>query len=432
MVDKVYFGIASWFSSAACFVLAALMLLFAVSRSHPFGNYTFSGALLLAPAVVWCAAGILRSPQQHATVQNNSNKLLLHCLVLTASLYHCLTVFPMLAGRPGTDIDVYVFQEHSAAAFLHGVNPYTLSTTNIYGRGTALYAPEILVGDKVQIGLPYPPASLFFVLPAYLLGDLRYAYVAAILLSVVILLMLRTDLATAGLACLILLSPVTRYVERQSWTEPFVLLSLTCTIYAALRNRWWLPIALGIFFASKQYSILALPYVPFLVGTNRFKQTWKLLASALGIATALTLPMAFWDFSGFWRNVVLFQIRQPFRKDALTIGNLLFPVPAAVIIGLVGIGTILALRRARPHPSMFAACYGFTLLIFVGTNKQAFCNYYFLIIYTLLLGAVIMNLSIAPETLLIIRGVTDRRRLWRFRQATADPPLGVKETKVTS
>ena len=35
---------------------------------------------------------------------------------------------------------------------------------------------------------------------------------------------------------------------------------------------------------------------------------------------------------------------------------------------------------------MFAAAYGFTLLIFVCTNKQAFCNYYFLIVQTLLLS----------------------------------------------
>ena len=383
---------------AVYFILAASLLLIAVSDSQPFGNYSFFGALLLAPAIVLCAAGIVRSPSQHATQTGSSYTFLLRCLVFTALLYHCTTTFAMLRSHSGKDIDVNLFQEHSAAALLRGTNPYTLTTVNIYGRGTTFYAPQLLVNDRVQIGLPYPPASLFFVLPAYLAGDIRYAYVFAILLSAAICLMLRTNLANASVACLLLLSPVTRYVERQSWTEPFVLLTLACTVYSALRKRSWLPIALGAFLASKQYSVLALPFIPLLLSGYHRKEMRKLIAQSVGTAAALTLPMAFWSLSGFWRDIVLLHIRQPFRTDGLSIANLLFPISPALILCFVIIGMIFAIHNARPHPSMFAVCFGFTLLIFVATNKQAFCNYYFLIIYALLLGAASMSIpTTTPE-----------------------------------
>lgn len=234
-------------------------------------------------------------------------------------------------------------------------------------------------------------------LPAYLLGDIRYAYVVAVVLSAVILVKLHTNSATVGIACLLLLSPVTRYVELQSWTEPFVLLTLTCTIYAALKKSWWLPVALGLFLASKQYSVLALPFIPLLLGERRWKVSRRLIGQALSIAVVLTLPMALWNVHGFWRDVVLCQLRQPFRKDALSLGNLLFPIPLAMILAFVTIGVIFAMRKARPHPSMFAACYGFILLIFVCANKQAFCNYYFLIAHGLLLAVATIGIPMSPE-----------------------------------
>jgi hypothetical protein len=102
--------------------------------------------------------------------------------------------------------------------------------------------------------------------------------------------------------------------------------------------------------------------------------------------------LALWDVHGFWRDVILFQFRQPFRKDALSIANLLVPIPFLATLGFVGMGTIHAKRWSRPHPSMFAASFGFVLLIFVCTNKQAFCNYYFLILHSLMLSAATMGI----------------------------------------
>jgi hypothetical protein len=45
------------------------------------------------------------------------------------------------------------------------------------------------------------------------------------------------------------------------------------------------------------------------------------------------------------------------------------------------------LLRLLGREAMFAAAYGVVLLMFVGTSKQAFCNYYFLAGNALLLAA---------------------------------------------
>lgn len=375
--------------------VAAMLLLLAVGHGHPFGNYTRFGALLIIPALLFCACGIFTSSTL-TTVRDDRHQVLLRALICAALIYHTITSISMLRMQGGATIDVYYFQQHSAAALLHGINPYTLTTENIYGRSTAFYDPHMVVDGRVQIGFPYPPASLFFVLPAYPLGDIRYAYVAAVLLSATILVMLRTTLVTAAIACFLLLSPITRYVELQAWTDPFLLLALTCTVYAAVERRWWLPLALGVFLAAKQYGIFAVPFVPFLLEGRRWKVASKLARQAFTVAVLLTVPMVVWDPNRFWRDVVLLHIRQPFRSDALSLANLFFPIPFSVILIFVVIGAMFAIRKARPHPSMFAACYGFVLLIFVCANKQAFCNYYFLIVHSLFLAVATLEIPLSP------------------------------------
>jgi hypothetical protein len=106
--------------------------------------------------------------------------------------------------------------------------------------------------------------------------------------------------------------------------------------------------------------------------------------------------MALWNISGFWHDIVQFHLAQPFRPDSLSLA-VLFPIPFSLVLLSLVIATSWALRTARPHPSMFAACYGFTLLIFVCINKQAFCNYYFLIVDTLLLSVATLGIPFARE-----------------------------------
>jgi hypothetical protein len=386
-------------SSLWYFSTAVAVLFVAISRGRAFGEYSRLGAILLIPAVTLCAAGIFISSTSEPRPMHQRDQVLLRLLFCTAVLYQLIATMRIIQNLPGGIIDVYLFQQRSAAALLHKVDPYTLTTPNIYGLNRHFYGSGVVVNGRVQIGFPYPPASLFFVLPFYLMGDIRFAYITAILLSAGLVMAFRTDLVTTSVASLLLLSPVTLFVESQSWTEPFVLLALTFTIYASVKERWWLPIALGIFFASKQYSVLAIPFLPLLLGEHRWKPVvWRLLAKSLGVSAALTVPMAVWNWHGFCRDVILFQLRQPFRPDALTLGNLFFPFPQYLILAFVVFGTFFSLSKARPHPSMFAACFGFTFLIFVCTNKQAFCNYYFLVIQTFLLAISTLAIPMKSES----------------------------------
>ena len=385
---------------------AAAVLLLAVWQGRLFGDYTLFGALLLIPAVAFCAAGISASSSEHTTKTASQYQFLLRLLVCAAMLSHLISALWRIYYIPGGIIDVYIFQKQSAAALIHGIDPYSLTTPNIYGSDHHFYGPGMVVNGRVQIGYPYPPASLFFVIPFYLMGDIRYAYVAAVLISAWLLITLRTNFITIIVACLLLLSPVTLYVESRSWTEPFVLLALTCTVYAAMKRSPWLPLALGVLLASKQYCILAVPFTPLLLAQSRWnRQTVQLIIRALAVFSALTLPMAMWNLHGFLHDFMAVHVRQPFRSDSLSIANLICPLPLYLIVALVLVGTLFALNKARPHPSMFAACYGFTLLIFVCTNKQAFCNYYFLIVQTLLLAVATLRVSISALSVGKVQGL---------------------------
>lgn len=278
---------------------------------------------------------------------------------------------------------------------MHGTDPYTITQRDIYGR-PGIYPKEAVVNGRVRLGFPYPPVSLLFVLPGYLFGDLRYSYVAAVALTALLLATTRLSWTTVAVACALLLNPITFLVQARAWTEPFVLLTLTLTVYGALNRSAWLPLAFGMFLASKQYTFLAIPFVPFLVGDLRWRSYGRVLLQSLAVGALVTIPMALWNIRGFWHDIVQFHLAQPFRPDSLSLA-VLFPIPiSAVLVSLV-IATSWALRTARPHPSMFAACYGFTLLIFVCINKQAFCNYYFLIVDTLLLSVATLGIPLAGE-----------------------------------
>ena len=97
---------------------------------------------------------------------------------------HLVIAVVIVRQTPGNVIDVFTFEEAAAQALTHGTNPYTITQVNIYNeRETALYYPPgILVNSRLQVGFPYLPVCLLEIVTGYLLGDLRYSSIAAILL----------------------------------------------------------------------------------------------------------------------------------------------------------------------------------------------------------------------------------------------------------
>jgi hypothetical protein len=101
--------------------------------------------------------------------------------------------------------------------------------------------------------------------------------------------------------------------------------------------------------------------------------------------------------------VVLLQWYQPFRKDALSYLALYAqfgPVPPQWIVLVPFIPTVFfTLWRSPRTPAGFAGAVALILFVFFAFSKQAFCNYYFLV-----LGALCCALA-AMQTRAIDRSI---------------------------
>jgi hypothetical protein len=354
-------------------------------------------AILLGVAVLATARGNSELPAQAAL--NNRLVWLLAALVAV----HCAGAWFYERAEPGDNIDCYTFQRAAAADLMHGTDPYGSTRADPYNAhdSIAFYGPGVVVSGRVQVGLQYPPVTFLAALPGYLLGDVRYGYIAAIALSAVFVFALAPGPRGIVLAAFLLLNPVTFIMENRAWTEPLPWMLLCATVYAAFRKPRWLPLALGLFLAAKQYNFLALPFIPCLLRPCSWKACLRLMASSLAVAAATFLPFAVWNFRTLYHDLVLFHLAQPFRTDSLSFS---VPFPPFLWIGplLLLAFVIWGAWRCCARTAAFPLFYGLALLIFVSSSKQAFANYYFLVAQALLLGAVIWpgeEQSLAPSQL---------------------------------
>lgn len=306
----------------------------------------------------------------------------------------------MLAATEVPPIDVIPFQQEGAAALLAGTNPYALRYDNIFGPDTPYYAPELIVGDKLDFGFLYPPLSLLMAVPGYVIaGDYRYGAVAAVSITAALVAFARGGRISTGAGMLILTAPATQHVLYWGWTEPFLVVLIAWTIFLAIRNSRATPWALGLAMAAKQFGpalwlvgILMLMRVRRRVGLR----TMVLVPVAVGIATVI--PFVLWDAGEFLHSVLTVQLLQPFRLDAITIPALLarFEVPPTPsILGfLLGAITLLILVRFGPR-TVAGFCYSVALffLVFFVLNKHAFVNYYFFVMVVMACGVATTHTS---------------------------------------
>lgn len=282
------------------------------------------------------------------------------------------------------ETDVFNFQRGSLEAFRNGVNPYAIKFRNMYHPNESFYGPGLVVRGILQFGYPYPPLPLYLTAPALVFGDIRYAHLAALTLGGAFIAACRPGPVAPLAAAVMLFSPRFGLVLQMSWTEPFTILFLGMTVWAALNAPRLLPLALGLLLATKQYLVFVVPLVALLFdGPDRLRRTLVLLGKALLVALVVTLPLALWDLRAFIRSAVTLQFRQPFRTDAL---SALVPLARAGVPRWLGVAlplllapaaVVLALRRCPRSPAGFALAVAFVYLAFLAFNKQAFCNYYF-------------------------------------------------------
>lgn len=327
----------------------------------------------------------------------------------------------VLHAAPQPGVDVCLFQRESAAALLAGRNPYAITFADPYPADANVYGPGLSVGGRLQFGYPYPPLPLLMILPAHALGDFRFAQWAALGIAGAFIAIAkgrsrdckgavdpttecplphgrgsfnRRDRADSSwgvpVAALLLFSPSTFFVLEAGWIEPLCVLFLAATVFFGSRVgvRSWaamgLVISLGLLIASKQYMVLVLPLIGLLPAGSRCDR-WVRLISALAIAAAASLPLALWNLPAFLHSVVWLQFGQPFRPDSLSLPAMLWAVArvqAPAWLAFVAAGGVAACCRwALPRSAgNFALAAGATLIVFFAFNKQAFCNYYFLVL----------------------------------------------------
>jgi hypothetical protein len=291
---------------------------------------------------------------------------------------------------PSPFIDVITVHNAALRAIVHGHDPYAMTFANIYGPGSAFYSPGSERGARVLFGYPYPPLGLLLVVPGYLIGDYRYAELAMIVAAGITIGFAHPSQQARLAAALFLTTPRTFFVVEQGWSEPASVLLVSLTMFAMLRAdrgpRWHAAAAIlsGLATASKQYLVVALPLLwrlPPAFAPPR-DRAWRL---ALGSVALATLPFVLWDPGAFVKDVVLLQLHEPFRGDALsylvwvarngwTIPSMWWTITA--MVAAVGI----ALARGERSTAGFCAALSFTLLATFAFGRKAFCNYYFLVI----------------------------------------------------
>ncbi|WP_214367310.1 hypothetical protein [Pseudonocardia sp. H11422] len=365
-------------------VAALAFQFFELSRTPPAGSLDGSPGwrlpILLGVALAALATCGLLVPR--TTVR--------HGAVVAVLMAHLALGVWMIRSSPAPPIDVFVFQRDSAEALRGGANPYAITFPNIYGHST-FYGPGLSAGGELTFGFPYPPLSLLLsTLGEVIGGDVRYAQLIAMTLAGALMAYVRPGPVGGLVAALYLFTPRNLFVLEQSWTEPFLVLFLAATVFCAVRCPGSAPYALGLFLATKQYAVLAVPLALLLVNrpwtVARFA---SLTGRSLLVVAAVSLPPALLDPGAFLHSVVTLQIHQPFRPDALTYPAWIAgpggeaPVGAGVaFIAAVGVAG-LALWKAPRTPAGFTLGVSAVFLVFFALNKQAFCNYYFFVIGSL-------------------------------------------------
>lgn len=295
----------------------------------------------------------------------------------------------VIRARPRPPIDVFAWHPPAFAAMSEGRNPYALKLPNLY-RHARYYGPGMVERGLVDTGYPYPPLSLLVGMAAdTLTGDYRYALLLAMVGAAALMAGAVPGAGPLGVlaAALFLSSPRSFFVLEQGWTEPYLVFLLALVVYCAQRARRWLPWALGAFFAIKQYLVFTLlPLLLVLPGSRR--ERLVLAGSGLALAALVSLPWVLWDVGDFFRSIVRFQATQPFRIDALSYLAWLVQrggpqLPSAVAFAMVLPAALWGAWRAPRSASRFAAAVALVVFAFFAFNKQAFCNYYYVVIGSL-------------------------------------------------
>jgi uncharacterized membrane protein len=186
---------------------------------------------------------------------------------------------------------------------LHGENPYSVRYRNPYDPDTSFFGPGTVENGWMTSSYPYPPLMAILSSAGRAFGDVRWAMLAALALSAVLMARAGAEHRGDWSAAMLLTMPFSLRIIAGGWSEPMVILMLTATLYCALRARRRLWLVVGLLLAIKQYTMLIAPLTLLLMDEGATRKDFaRMMAKACGVAIAITLPFALWDFSSFYRS----------------------------------------------------------------------------------------------------------------------------------
>ena len=275
-------------------------------------------------------------------------------------------------------IDVFDFTQGAAERLLRLQNPY----------GGVF--PSTTPGVP-YFHFPYLPGVLLITAPFRLLGDIRVANaVAMLILFASIWAVARRRVGqpwSERWMALGLAVPFPAYMVAKAWPEVYLVAAVAA--WLALREahpRWGTALlGLGICTVPTTLPILALPWL-----------WWPAARREITLATLLALflcvPFALWAGpASFVRDVVAVQLDTPTRIDALTVNSFLvylhrpfLPTWAGILVPGLALLVAAAFTPRRWDSALLlgAVLLAVTFLM----AKWAFFDYYFIVVYTIILA----------------------------------------------
>jgi hypothetical protein len=287
----------------------------------------------------------------------------------------------IITSQPRPLIDVLMFEDQACRLLLSGQNPYAANFP-MPQLDRHVYGPVSAANEKIM-WYPYMPVNLLAVIPGYLLGDVRYSTLAALVGTCLVL---SAAARRAGrpygsihelIIVVLCLDLANGFIIRFGWTEPFLAFGVACCAASlAADSVRGLGLSLGWTVAAKQYGFLwAIP----VLATDRCR--WKALHVAALAALTLTLPFFLWSPRDFLQDLVTAHAREPFRPNLVSVPALIFSMTGRQIPSawsFVAAGTVAALILARRPLSPPRAILGGTgvALAFVVFGSHGAPNFY--------------------------------------------------------
>jgi hypothetical protein len=347
-------------------VVAALVA-FGAALSYPYGQYAHGAAQAWAHVLLVVAAVSLLG----LAARRGGSAVATLVVVIAAG-----ALVAGIVASPAPRNDVWFILQGSVHAILHGRNIYTQTWRGVPPRGiTNLF--------------PYLPATTLLVSPFFLVfGDVRYAFVTALVLAALAVRRLSPGHVGLVLSGLVLLAPRLLFGVEQSWTEPLLLVLLAAMVWSVERGRpalatLWFATAL----ATKQHLLLIVPLAAWWPAFG-----WRRTVVAVAAAGALTVGWFIDAPRAFVRGAISYNWHLAPRLDSLSLYTSAIRAgwtpPFVLVPASVALALAAAVWRLPRTTSGFVLGSAWVLGLFDLLNKQTFFNE-----WTLVVGLVVLALA---------------------------------------